>query len=81
MNLPKIDGMTVLKTIKEDKNLKNIPVIVFGTSQDPIEVKNAYKSRANCYIVKPTDYDDFNDTLKSIENYWINVVKLPPNHG
>ncbi|MGZ7159398.1 MAG: response regulator [Methanobacterium sp.] len=81
MNLPKVEGMTVLKTIKEDKNLINIPVIVFGTSNDPLEVKKAYKLHANCYIVKPLDFDEFNNVLKYIEQFWINLVNLPPKHN
>lgn len=77
MNLPKVDGMAVLKKIKEDEELNKIAVIVFGTSNERIEVKNAYKSRANCYIVKPIDFDQFNDVLSSIEQLWIDMVKFP----
>lgn len=80
MNLPKVEGMTVLKTLKEDEILNDIPVIVFGTSDDSKEIKNAYKSHANCYIVKPIDYDNFNEILSSIENFWISLVRLPSKH-
>jgi CheY-like chemotaxis protein len=83
MNLPKVEGGIVLETIKNDRNLKNIPVIIFGTSNDSKEVKDAYNSHANCYIVKPIDYDNFNIILNCIENFWINLVKLPSstNHN
>ena len=77
MNLPKINGMTVLKTMKADDKLKRVPVIVFGTSDDSNEVMEAYKAQANCYIVKPIDYDNLNNTLKRVENFWINIVRLP----
>ena len=77
MNLPKVDGMTVLVTMKDDENLKDIPVIVFGTSDDSKEVKSAYKSHANCYIVKPVDYDNFEHKLEGLVNFWMDIVKLP----
>ncbi|MGB9936589.1 MAG: response regulator [Methanobacterium sp.] len=77
MNLPKIDGMAVLETIKDYNNLKNIPVIVFGTSNDSEEIKNAYKAHANCYIVKPINFDKLNNILECIENFWTRIVILP----
>ncbi|MGZ7117315.1 MAG: response regulator [Methanobacterium sp.] len=77
MNIPKVDGMTVLETIKDDENLNKIAVIVFGTSGDSKEVKKAYKSYANCYIVKPIDYDDFENKLESIAEFWLKMVTLP----
>lgn len=77
LNLPKIDGMKVLEIIKDDSNLKKIPVIVFGTSSDPTEVKKAYKNYSNCYIVKPIDFIQFENKLRSIEQFWFEIVTLP----
>ncbi|MGZ7067664.1 MAG: response regulator [Methanobacterium sp.] len=77
MNLPKVDGMTVLKAIKEDEVFNRIVVIVFGTSDNAKEVKKAYMKRANCYIVKPLDYDHLNDVLSSIEDFWFKYTTLP----
>jgi len=77
INLPRLGGMAVLKTIKKDKNLKRIPVIVFGTSGDSKEVKNTYKYDANCYIIKPLDYDHFDIVLGCIEKFWINIATIP----
>jgi two-component system, chemotaxis family, response regulator Rcp1 len=77
LNLPKIGGMHILELIKEDDKLKKIPVIVLGTSNEPKEIKRAYNSHANCYIVKPIDFDHLRDVLKSIEGFWFNIVTLP----
>lgn len=77
LNLPKIGGIHILQVIKEDDNLKRIPVIVLGTSNEPGEIKKAYDSHANCYIVKPIDFDHLMGVLKSIEGFWVDIVKLP----
>jgi CheY-like chemotaxis protein len=76
LNLPKIGGMHILDTIKKDADLKKIPVIVLGTSNEAGEVKKAYDSHANCYIVKPIDFNHLMDVLKSIEGFWT-MVTLP----
>ncbi|MGZ7068260.1 MAG: response regulator, partial [Methanobacterium sp.] len=81
MNIPKVDGMTVLETIKDDENLNKIAVIVFGTSGDSKEVKKAYKSYANCYIVKPIDYDDFeNKFWILLQNFGLKWLLYLPNY-
>ena len=77
INMPKVNGMTVLKTIKKDENLKKIPVIVLGTSGDSKEVKSAYESNANCYITKPIDYDHFDTILGCIEKFWTKIATIP----
>ena len=77
MNLPKIEGMKVLEEIKEDDNLRRIPVIIFGTSNDPLEVKKAYTNFANCYVVKPLDFNRFNKIMKCIDEFWLKTVILP----
>jgi DNA-binding response OmpR family regulator len=76
LNLPKIKGMSVLKLIKDDDDLKRIPVLVLGTSDEAEEVKRAYDSYASCYIVKPLDFDHFLKVVRSIEVFWT-MATLP----
>jgi len=78
LNLPKKDGREVLAEIKGDKNLKRIPVVVLTTSQAEEDILKAYNLAANCYITKPVDFDQFVKIVRSIENFWFAVVKLPP---
>ncbi|MFN6563927.1 MAG: response regulator [Nostoc sp. ChiSLP01] len=78
LNLPKKDGREVLAEIKADENLKRIPVVVLTTSQAEEDILKAYNLSANCYITKPVDFDQFVKIVKSIENFWFAIVKLPP---
>lgn len=78
LNIPKIDGREILAEIKEDPKLKCIPVIVLTTSQSERDTIITYEHHANAYITKPIDLNKFIDVIKSIENYWLNTVKLPP---
>ena len=78
MNLPKKDGREVLKEIKENKELKTIPVIILTTSSAEKDILQAYELNANAYIVKPIDFDEFMKAIKSIEDFWFEAVKLPP---
>ena len=78
LNLPKKDGKEVLKEIKEDMNLKTIPVIILTTSNAEDDLIETYENNANCYITKPVDLDNFIKVVKTIENFWLSVVKLPP---
>ncbi len=78
LNLPKIDGREVLEHIKKDDNLKRIPVIVLTTSDAQADILKMYENHANCYITKPVDFDEFISVVKSIEEFWLNIVKLPP---
>ena len=79
LNLPKMDGREVLAAIKDDKNIKRIPVVVLTTSKDDEDVLKVYDLHANCYITKPVDLDQFLNVVKSIKDFWFTVVKLPPN--
>jgi len=79
LNLPKKDGREVLAEIKEDPDLRRIPVVVLTTSRDERDVLGAYNSYANCYITKPLDLDQFISVVRSVEDFWLEVVKLPPN--
>ena len=77
LNLPKKDGREVLIEIKTDSSLKSIPVIVLTTSQAEEDILKAYGLSANCYITKPVDLEQFIKVVKSIEDYWFTIVKLP----
>ncbi len=78
LNLPRKDGREVLKEIKEDGDLGLIPVVVMTTSEDEEDILRSYQLHANCYITKPVDLNRFITIVKSIENFWFQIVKLPP---
>lgn len=78
LNLPRKDGREVLAEIKEDPHLRRLPVIVLTTSQAETDISRSYELHANCYIVKPVDFDRFIDVVKGIEDFWCSLVKLPP---
>ncbi len=77
LNLPKKDGRAVLEEIKSDPALTRIPVVILTTSNDEKDVLRAYTSHANCYIVKPVDFLQFMSIVRSIEGFWLTVVRLP----
>ena len=77
LNLPRKDGREVLAEIKADDSLKHIPVVILTTSQAEEDVVKAYGSYANCYITKPVDFNRFVEVVKSIEDFWLVVVRLP----
>ena len=77
LNLPKKDGREVLIEIKEDEELRRIPVVVLTTSRSEEDIIRTYDYHANCYITKPVDFDQFINVVKSIEDFWLSVVKLP----
>ncbi|MGE5398760.1 MAG: response regulator [Ignavibacteriales bacterium] len=79
LNLPKKNGREVLAEVKRDNSLKYIPIIVLTSSQNENDIKTSYQLNANCYITKPVDYDEFIHIIRSIENFWFTVVKLPHN--
>lgn len=79
LNLPRKDGREVLAEIKEDPGLRRIPVIVLTTSQAESDIARAYELHANCYIVKPVDFDRFIDVVRGIEDFWCRLVKLSPS--
>ena len=78
LNLPKMDGREVLSRIKADETLKLIPVVVLTTSQAEEDVLRAYRLSANCYVTKPVDLHQFNRIVQAIEEFWITLVRLPP---
>ncbi len=77
LNLPRMSGREVLETIKSDPDLKRIPVVVLTTSQDEADVLHAYELHANCYITKPVDLDQFMTVVRTIEDFWLTMVRLP----
>ena len=77
LNLPKMDGREVLAKIKNDEKLKRIPVVVLTTSKSEADVLKAYGQHANCYIVKPVDFEKFAEVVNTIESFWFAVVTLP----
>jgi two-component system, chemotaxis family, response regulator Rcp1 len=79
LNLPRKDGREVLAEIKADSDLKRIPVVVLTTSKAEEDIIRAYNLHANCYITKPVDLDRFITIVRSIEDFWLTIVQLPPN--
>ena len=77
LNLPRKDGREVLAEVKNDPALKNIPVVILTTSDAEQDVLKTYEYHANCYITKPVDLEQFIKVVKSIENFWFTIVKLP----
>jgi CheY-like chemotaxis protein len=78
LNLPKKDGREVLKEIKNDDDLKRIPVVVLTVSKAEEDILKTYNLHANCYITKPIDLNQFSKVVKSIKDFWLTIVKLPP---
>ena len=76
LNLPKKDGREVLEEIKKDDHLKHIPVVILTTSQAEKDVIESYRLRANAYVTKPVDLEQFLKVVKSIEHFWLEIVKL-----
>jgi CheY-like chemotaxis protein len=76
-HLPRKKGHEVLAEIKQDPALKRIPVVILTTSSDEKDILKAYNEHANCYVTKPVDLDQFLGVVRSIETFWLSVVKLP----
>lgn len=78
LNLPRKDGLEVLAEIKRDKDLKRIPVVVLTVSSDDTDILKTYNLHGNCFITKPLDLDQFMKVVRSIEDFWLTTVRLPP---
>lgn len=78
LNLPKKDGREVLAEIKNDPDLKRVPVVVLTTSEAEKDILNAYELHANCYITKPVELEQFLTVVQYIEDFWVEIVRLPP---
>ncbi len=79
LNLPRKDGRELLAEIKNDENLKRIPIVILTTSNNESDILRTYNLHANCYITKPVDFEQFYRVIKSIEDFWMTIVKLPKN--
>ena len=79
LNLPKKDGREVLAELKTDDDLKRIPVVVLTVSKAEEDIFKSYNLHANCYITKPLDLDRFLEVVRAIEDFWLTIVKLPPD--
>ncbi len=77
LNLPRKDGREVLSVIKNDQELKTIPVVVLTSSGAERDIAQSYDLHANCYITKPLDLDEFSEVVKAIDGFWFSIVKLP----
>jgi len=77
LNLPGMDGREVLQEIKQDPELKRIPVVVMTTSRAEKDILEAYNLHANCYVTKPVDLGQFIGAVQKIQDFWLTVVKLP----
>lgn len=77
LNLPKKDGRELLAELKQDPDLRHIPVIILTTSQSHQDIWRAYKLHANCYLTKPIEVDDFLRKIRSVEDFWLTIARLP----
>lgn len=78
LNLPKKDGSEVLSEIKADPDLKRIPVVMLTISKAEEDIVRAYDLHVNCYVTKPIDLDQFMKVVRTVEDFWLTIVKLPP---
>jgi CheY-like chemotaxis protein len=77
LNLPRMDGREVLQALKEDQELRRIPVVVLTTSESEEDVLRSYALHANAYVTKPVDFDRFIDVVRQIDDFFVSVVRLP----
>ena len=77
LNMPKMDGREVLAEVKKDPHLMDIPIVILTTSGAEQDILKSYRLHANCFITKPVDLEQFSTVVKTVENFWFNVVKLP----
>lgn len=78
LNLPRKDGREVLGEIKADPDLRSIPVVIVTSSQAEEDILKSYNTYANCYVTKPVDLEKFVAVVRSLEDFWVSIVKLPP---
>jgi CheY-like chemotaxis protein len=78
LNMPGMDGRAVLAEMKSDPQLKTIPVVVLTTSEAEEDIARSYELHCNCYVTKPVDFDKFVSIVQAIDDFWVSVVRLPP---
>jgi two-component system, chemotaxis family, response regulator Rcp1 len=81
LNMPRMDGRQVLARIKEDQDLKTIPTVILTTSEEEGDVAGSYQLNANCYLNKPVQLDAFENLVRSINEFWLTMAKLPENQN
>lgn len=81
LNMPRMDGRKFLEVVKSDADLKAIPVVVLTTSDAELDILQSYKLQASCFITKPVDLAQFTHVVRSIEDFWFCLVRLPPKHS
>lgn len=81
LKLPKVNGLEVLRRMREDGSTRSIPVVVFTSSTEEQDILDSYRLGANSYIRKPVDYGQFCDDMKQVMNYWLSVNQLPPQRN
>jgi two-component system, chemotaxis family, response regulator Rcp1 len=81
LNLPRMDGREVLALIKEDEDLRTIPIIILTTSDAEVDIVNSYQLMANCYLSKPVGLEAFYSLVKEINEFWLTMAKLPGSHA
>jgi CheY-like chemotaxis protein len=77
LNLPRKTGLEVLKDVKADNDLRRIPIVVITTSSAEQDIIRSYDLHANCYVTKPVDLGQFLEVVKSIDEFWLTIVRLP----
>jgi len=80
LNMPKKDGRQVLKEVKEDLNLRTIPVVILTTSEDEQDIERSYQLQASAFVTKPVVFDQFVEAARTIEQFYFHVVTLPQNN-
>ena len=77
LNLPRMDGIELLKEIKRDERLKAIPIIILTTSHKEEDIRETYQHNVNAYLTKPAELDQYTEIIQSIQDFWLDKVKLP----
>ncbi len=77
MNLPRLEGREVLADIKSDPDLAKIPIIVLTSSSSDVDIQQSYALHANCFVTKPVDFTEFLAAVRSLEGFWLKIVRLP----
>ena len=79
LNMPRKSGLEVLQEVKEDADLRRIPVVILTTSSAEADVVRSYDLHANCYVQKPVDVSRFVEVVKAVDDFWFTIVRLPPD--
>ena len=77
LNMPRMDGRQVLAQVKADEGLRTIPTVILTTSQADTDIATSYRLNANCYLSKPVELDDFEELVRSINEFWMTMAQLP----